>query len=181
MFLTAIESDADEQKVQYIYRRYFGLLVYIAETNLGRCEEAYDVAQECVLRIIDHVDSIDMSDENRLRGFLVVLARNASIDFLKKKKRCIRIPDNENPETDYKEVKNIVISNDMCNQIKNIIKSLPEIYRDVCMLKYVNEFREKEIAALLNLSEKAVNQRIFRGKQLLRKRIKEANLYEEFR
>ena len=69
-----------------------------------------------------------------------------------------------------------VIGADSYNQIRDIIQNMNDTYRDVCLLKYVYGYREKEIALILNLSLKVVNQRIFRGKQELRKRIKEENL-----
>ena len=47
------------------------------------------------------------------------------------------------------------------------IRKLPAIYREVLMLKYVQELSMKEIAALLDRKVATVHQQITRGKKLL--------------
>ena len=57
------------------------------------------------------------------------------------------------------------------------IRALSDPYRIVLTLKYVNDMTDKEIAALLDLSEKTVSVRLSRGRQKLRKALEEAENY----
>jgi hypothetical protein len=57
--------------------------------------------------------------------------------------------------------------------------SLSDTYREVCEMKYILHMKEREIAQELGLSEKNVNARIFRGKQVLRKMIQESYGYDK--
>lgn len=57
--------------------------------------------------------------------------------------------------------------------IIDLIRAMPEIYRAVLELRFVEERSTKEIAELLKLSEGAVDMRIHRGRKLLIRKLKE--------
>ena len=59
------------------------------------------------------------------------------------------------------------------NRVIEIIKNMPEQYRGIFLLKYSQEFENREIAKLLGISEALVRKRISRGKALLEKNLKE--------
>ena len=54
------------------------------------------------------------------------------------------------------------------------VLALPEKYRTVLGLYYYEELSTKEIAALLNIRQTAVTTRLVRGREQLKKRLKEA-------
>ena len=62
--------------------------------------------------------------------------------------------------------------------ILDAIKSLPELYRDACVLKYVHGYKEKEVAELLGLPERTASTRIHRGKMLLREVLRKEGYHE---
>ena len=47
------------------------------------------------------------------------------------------------------------------------IKHMPELYRDVFLLKYSSGYENREIADILEISEASVRKRISRGKKKL--------------
>jgi RNA polymerase sigma-70 factor (ECF subfamily) len=55
----------------------------------------------------------------------------------------------------------------------NKIGCLPDIYKDVLYLKYIQGYDNKEIGNLLGLSKNAIYKRIQRAKSLLYKLLKE--------
>lgn len=59
------------------------------------------------------------------------------------------------------------------------ILSLPDRYREVIVLYYYRELKVKEIAEILEIQEAAVLQRLKRGRDLLKNRLKEDGLWEE--
>ena len=59
------------------------------------------------------------------------------------------------------------------------IEELSDTYRAVCQLKYVVGCREAEIAELLGIPPKTVNVRLFRARQILKEKIREARYENE--
>ena len=47
----------------------------------------------------------------------------------------------------------------------------------VCLLKYVNELKEREISKILDIPLKTVNSRIYRGKQILREALRKESCH----
>jgi len=57
------------------------------------------------------------------------------------------------------------------NNILNVLKNLPDKYRDVFLLKYSVGLGNKEIARMLGISEENVRQRLVRGKAIVQEAI----------
>lgn len=74
-------------------------------------------------------------------------------------------------------VDEIVIKGDTYEIILRAIRALDERYRDVCILKYVHGYKEREVAELLNISAGTVSTRIFRAKQILREELRGESIY----
>ena len=92
--------------------------------------------------------------------------RNEEITILRKRRKELPIDDNfigynDGPETD--DVKDVI----------EIIREMPEIYRAILEMRFVEERSTKEIAAALSLKESTVDVRIHRGRALLMKKLRE--------
>lgn len=177
LLLMEIETDEDREKVLFIYNNYYSLMAYVIHSLTNNKDVTFDLTQDCLLRIIDNLELVDLSDLSRAKGLFITIAKNQAIDYLRKIQLNETVLIQDAVQNDLTvSVEEEVIGADSYNQIRDIIQNMNDTYRDVCLLKYVYGYREKEIALILNLSLKVVNQRIFRGKQELRKRIKEENL-----
>ena len=75
------------------------------------------------------------------------------------------------------DILDIVINEESYGIILKAIDNLSDTYQAVCKLKYINGLKEREIAEVLDLPEKTVNQRIFRGKQILREALIKEQLH----
>ncbi len=176
-FETILSNETKTEKAIHIYKNYYSYMIYIAGRHLTDSYEREDAAQECMLKLISIIDSIDTSDEARLKGLCGVVTRNIAINICKRKEKSnVSLDEVFNVEGRDPLPENIVIANDTLRRMVNAIERFNPIYRDVLKLKYLNQLKEHQIAKLLDLSQKTVNQRIFRGKQLLRKAIEEENL-----
>lgn len=56
-------------------------------------------------------------------------------------------------------------------ELRKAIETLPAVFQEVILLRYVEGYSPKEIAELLGISPSLVSVRIFRGQSLLKKRI----------
>ena len=165
-------------KIIYIYQSQYSRMAYTVGKYLHSREDIEDAVQDTVERLIRIIDSIETDDPIRLKNLCCVVARNVALNRIRaKKKDTVTLeevfdsldPDQPTPEE-------TAIENDLMSRLISVIDSMSGIYRDVCRLKYINELKEKEISKLLDLPLKTVNQRIFRGKQILKKLLTEESI-----
>ena len=59
------------------------------------------------------------------------------------------------------------------NTVITEVMNLPDQYREVILLRYYQDMKQKDVAAALHLSERAVRQRLHKANAILRERLKE--------
>ncbi len=172
VYLSMVNNSEDEDKILYIYENYYAYMSYCAEQILGdREEDVRDSVHSAMIKVIERLDSIDLTDKRRAKNYFGTIAKNKARDILKSKySNTLPIDDsfdlNENAEELY-------IGKIEYESLITSIFKLDEKYRDVLMLRYINEFKEKEIAEILGIPQKTVSTRISRGKQRLYAILKE--------
>lgn len=175
-YLSLIENDYDKDKLEYIYKKYYSLMLAVAIDKLKSKEAAEDVVHDAVLRIIKHLDKIDIHNDYKTKSYVCTIVTHLSIDILRHDAsfQTENIDDVEYM-LDSKDPLPIdhIISEDGYKTLVGYILSLGDTYKTVCQLKYINRLKESQIAELLELPPKTVNVRIFRARQQLIKMIKE--------
>ena len=143
--------------IEKIMDTYGNLLFRLCLFTLGNADDAEDVVQETLIKYMQYAP--DFKDENHEKAWLITVASNKSKDLLRFRKRHLTteirdlteyIPDNSNPE------------------IIDALLSLPEKYRTVLILYYVEEFNVNEIAQIIDRSSSAVKMRLQKGRMLLK-------------
>lgn len=59
------------------------------------------------------------------------------------------------------------------NTVIRAVTALPPRYREVILLRYYQDMKQKEVAAALGISERAVRQRLQKANNILREQLKE--------
>lgn len=59
------------------------------------------------------------------------------------------------------------------NTVITEVMNLPDKYREVILLRYYQDMKQKDVAAALHLSDRAVRQRLHKANAILRERLKE--------
>ena len=143
--------------IERIMDTYGNLLFRLCLFTLGNADDAEDVVQETFIKYMQYAP--DFKDENHEKAWLITVASNKSKDLLRFRKRHLTadignlseyVPDNSNPE------------------IIDALLSLPEKYRTVLILYYVEEFNVNEIAQIIDRSSSAVKMRLQKGRKLLK-------------
>ena len=62
------------------------------------------------------------------------------------------------------------------NPVEKAIYQLPDIYKEVFVLKYCNQFSNHEISKILKVREGTIRQRLARGKEALREILKKEGI-----
>lgn len=174
-YLSLVGTSQDKQKVQRIYEQYYGLMMHIASRYCPQQSDAEDVVHDAIVKIIKHLACIDANDAIRTKAFCVTVVKHTALDRLKAKETNVISMEDFQEEPVHSN--DFSIDKDTYADLVRAIRALDDPYRIVLTLKYVNDMTDKEIAALLGISEKTVSVRLTRGRQKLRKELEEADNY----
>ncbi|MDX1971613.1 MAG: sigma-70 family RNA polymerase sigma factor [Candidatus Sumerlaeia bacterium] len=134
---------------------------------LGNLDEAEDVAQEVFLKLWTHASR--WKPERPLRSWLATLLSNQAMNVLRKKR-----PDQWDDTREVPDDSPGLVERLHQSQTRDLmsrwIAELPARQRMVLMLFYQEEQSMKEIAGALELTEKAVESLLSRGRQTLKQR-----------
>lgn len=141
-----------------------------------------DVAQETFLKLWRYV-SLDKKIKKGLKPFIYQIARNCSIDYLRKNNKDMTLYDFEMIEylvkTPQSDTHIKFQKSENYNIIHKIIKDMDEPNKTIFILKYFYNYTIKEIAYKLNLKEDNVESRERRERKKLKKEfIKRGVFYE---
>ena len=172
MLLMTLESDSDRNKIIEIYKKYYGLMLYIAKKVLTDRALAEDAVSESIEKIINNLHKIGDISCYRTRSLIVIIVRNTALNILKKEKRT------EGPDIGEMEIagKTPYVDDEVLNlegykTIVGIINSLPDTYRDVAILLLLHGYEYQEAAKILDISYEAVKMRISRAKKMIRTKL----------
>ena len=141
--------------------------------------EAEDVAQETVIKVYQNLDKF--RGDSQFRTWVLSIARNEGLGRLRR--IGTRREDSLDAETDeqtgdytpailtsWREVPGEALEQKELSQIlRNAIEGLPEIYRNVVLLRDIEEMDIRETAAALGISEASVKVRLHRARALLQR------------
>ena len=178
-------DETNRSKAAEIYNKYYSTMVLTAESILPDKESVEDAVSESMLKIIKNLDKISNITCYKTRGYIVIIVRNTALNILKKQnqtKNQVGDPDDylDNiPDSDVSMLDNF-ISEENYQEIVKIIRSLQKSMSDVLYLSSVNDFDNRKISKLLNLSHDVVRMRLSRAKKAIRKILKEmGEVYEK--
>ena len=165
----------DNEAFAELVRRYEKQVFSLAYRLCGDYDEAADLAQEAFLQIYRGLDKFD--PEKKFFSWMYRVAHNTCLNVIQKKpKNQISLDGTENflgaaPETEAPE--NVYANRELKARIDQAIAGLPDTYRDVIFLRYIGELSYQEISDRLGLPISTIETRLFRGRQLLQKELKE--------
>jgi len=147
---------------------------------LGNRHEAEDMAQEAFIRAYVNISSFNI--DLKFSTWLYRIATNLCIDRIRKKKPDYYL-DAEVSGTDgltmYSQIASDTIlpedeieSLELQETIQREITKLPEKYRSVIVLKYIEELSLNEISEILDIPLGTVKTRIHRGREALRHQLR---------
>ncbi|MBE6923879.1 MAG: sigma-70 family RNA polymerase sigma factor [Ruminococcaceae bacterium] len=167
----------DEVGLEALVRTYSDALIRYAYCYVQDAAAAEDIMEDTIVTLIMKRKRMDSGD--KLHGYLYKIARNRSIDYLRKHRRMIPLEDVQNTltagdlETEhFRRARNETVY--ICMQ------SLPEQYREILHLCYFEGFSLPEAAQILSRSMKQIYNLHTRAKGALKDLlIKEGICHEE--
>ncbi|MDQ6859101.1 MAG: sigma-70 family RNA polymerase sigma factor [Chloroflexota bacterium] len=138
---------------------------------LGDRDAALDAANQAFMKAYRAIASYDQT--RPIKYWLLRIAVNEAITIGRVRSRerqrqapaaeAVAIPDRAaSPEGE-------ALDRESRDAIRTAVAQLPELYREVVVLRYFNELSVDEVAAVLGRSSSTVGVQLLRGRQLLRK------------
>jgi len=163
--LVAAARRGDAESFSRLCEQHYPALVAIAYSQLADRGLAEDAAQEALLVALR--DIAKLKDAGRFLPWLAAICRNTAIDMAKARARERRVcVDDCGPVRDVCHHEN-----DTVGIVREIIFRLDADVRDIVMLRYYNQMTYEQIAGLLGVSEEAVNGKLRRARQTIRRQL----------
>lgn len=167
-YLSCLDDDIDKMNFENIFYKYHQDIYRRIYPILRNTEDTEDAMQNTWICIFTHIEKFRNKDDGAIQAYILRIARNQAISFLREKKKTERtISNTELTESvDHSELFDLCEAEGV-SAVLECIKMLSEEQRDVLNLYYFHHHSLKEIAKLLNLSEVAVASRWTRGRRKL--------------
>ena len=161
-------KNGNRKAMRAMYDLLAGSAMATARRYLDDTDNCRDVLQECFLKAFTRIGDFDYRGDGSLRGWMMKIVANESINQLKRQSRItfintddVELPDEEPPDVSHVPPEVII----------RMIASLPTGYR-VVFNQFVFEHKShKEIAQALGIKENSSASQLLRAKRLLAKMI----------
>jgi len=178
--LVKLALEGDQKAYRALFDMHRQSIFHIAVKIVRNAEEAKDLVQETFIRAFGSLKTYDSS--YRFSTWLYKIAANCSIDSIRKRKIdalsldkpiSTRDGDVQMEVADYTyHPERDLFAKRKTFGIEEAIEQLPDKYREVIILRHKEDKAYEEIAQLLKVPVGTVKARIFRARELLKKKLK---------
>jgi len=165
----------DKAAFEELVKKYQKRLMRFVIMMLGRRDPADDIVQEAFVKAYLAINSFE--PDRPFYPWLATIARNLAINRIKKE-------DREKPASEYEEINELqtdessnplaeMMSKENDRRLMQAVKSLAPQFREVFVLRMIENMSYDEIAAKLNISAGTVDSRLHRAREKLVQMLKD--------
>jgi len=144
-----------------LYERYARMIHGVVLARVSRLD-VDDLVQDVFLAAWRRLDNL--RDPAAFGGWLSMIARNRAIDFHRGRIEAVELPDTL-------QAQDATAAGAEANAVLEVIRRLPEAYRDTLILRLVEGMTGPEIAGRTGLTAASVRVNLHRGMKLLREKL----------
>ncbi|MCI8408514.1 MAG: RNA polymerase sigma factor [Lachnospiraceae bacterium] len=148
----------DERALETFVKNYYPLILRYCQIHIADYNYAEDMTQETFARFFQNLRKY--KHYGKAVNYLYAIAANVCNDYYRKNKE---IPMDELP--DIPDLRNDSLDSQL--DIYNALQSLSSEIRDVAILYFLQERKQKDISKILGISLPLVKYRVRRAKKLL--------------
>ncbi len=174
-----LETEEQIKTAEQIFLNYRNAMFQIAYQILNNTHDAEEVVGDTIIKICKHIDDFTTKSEVERKLLVKKYTERTAIDLLRQNTRTETVFYNEavfsdsDIESKDSEEGDVIFAGEEFGSLQKYVVKLPKKYRDILLLKYVNELRNKEIAALWHIPESTVSTQLVRAKNILKKLMNE--------
>jgi RNA polymerase sigma-70 factor (ECF subfamily) len=152
----------DVESFGKLYERYYATMVWLAYSIVADGHLAQDAAQEAFAVACEGLPNLKRPD--KFAGWLAGICRNVARQMAKQNKREVLAGD---PRAVVAQSENRASE----EAVAKAIAGLPQMYREVLMLRYWNNMNYEEISTVLGIGASRVKGRLFRARGMVGKEL----------
>ena len=151
--------DGDRDSFGRLYERYAPMVHGILLARIPR-SEVDDLVQDIFLHAFRKLHTL--RDWAAFGPWIAMIARNRAMDFYRRTKETVEVTE---------DLRSTDMQTSRANEILELIRALPEAYRETLILRLVEGMTGPEIAARTGLTPASVRVNLHRGMKQLRKKL----------
>ncbi len=144
------------------YERHYKSVYRLCFTYMKNQADAEDCTEDVFVKVL--TGGFVFNDELHEKKWLTVTAVNLCKDYLKRSSRRKTTPIDETPEIPDENAESV-------DETLEVVKNLPEKYKDVIYLYYYMDYKTDEIAEMLKKPPSTIRNRLRDARELLRRRL----------
>jgi RNA polymerase sigma-70 factor (ECF subfamily) len=164
----------DRQAFARLIRQHERLVAHMIGRLVKKEEEREELCQDVFLKVYEKLG--EFSFQSRLSTWIATIAYHHAINHLRKTKMLFSaIPEEENFTGQFIEEENpgtVMEEKDLDSFIMKLVEELPPQYKIVLTLYHVEGMHYQEISEVTQMPEGTVKNYLFRGRNLLKEKVK---------
>ena len=172
--------DGDDKGLVEIVGDYKDGLILYLNGYVNNIFIAEELTEDTFFRLITRKPKY--LGKSTFKSWLYTIGRNVTIDFIRHNSKVLNTPieDMENYLTEEKSLEQSYIKEERKIIVHKALSELTTDYRTILWLVYFEGFSNKEVAMVLNKSDRQIKNLLYRAKQSLKSKLeKEGFVYEE--
>lgn len=171
----ARKDENREASFKNFYQKYRLRVYWYVYRKVCRSADAEDLTAETFLKLYENWNKVYSRGENGIMAWVYTVARNGSIDFLRKnKEKLYRSIDDEETDSAAKQFDNFVeeaMDNEDMSNLSRMIADLDDVEQEILALRYGEGFKFGDIAAVIGKNEGACKMILYRAIGKLRNKL----------
>jgi len=155
-------NSGDSSAFEELIRIYYNEILRYCLWHTSDRQTAEDATQETFLKAVRHLDGY--THQGKFRAYLYKIAVNTCTDLWRQNKNPIPYESEQYIETGFEQAESDL-------SMKKMLDTLSNIQREVVILRYVHEFKIREISDILNEPLRTVQSRLRTALKALEKNL----------
>ncbi|WP_198174724.1 RNA polymerase sigma-70 factor [Spirosoma arboris] len=159
----------DPLALDALFAEFYDRLVYFSLQLVRDQAQAQDIAQDAFIKYWQEREFI-LANKGAVKNYLYTTVRNASLNIIRHSKVVDAYWQQQGTSEPEEEltIMEAIISSEVMAEIHSAIEALPENYRQISILSYLEGKKNQEIADELGMSINTVKKQKHRALELLR-------------
>lgn len=159
-----------------VHKYYDSVYFYCVRRCYGDCDIASDLTQDIFLKLVESLPRYRFI--GKFQNYLYTMAVNTCNNYLKKRHiEQIELTDNFTTDSDTSLIDEI-LHDERKETVQKALDLLPEIQREVVILRYYHDLKVKDIATITGVGVSTVQSRIYQGLRKLEKVLEREEFYD---
>tara|TARA_R110002073_G_scaffold128999_6_gene275279 strand:- start:45029 stop:45547 length:519 start_codon:yes stop_codon:yes gene_type:complete len=170
---TPLSSVCEERVYEKLFREYSKMIRNFILFKCGNAAQADDLTQDAFVKLWKNCAKVPL---DKVKSFLFTVVKNDFFNQVEHQKVVLKYKQSRKDTVNKETPEFVLREKEFQQELNDAINSLSEKQREVFLLNRIEKKKYKEIAEMLEISQKAVEKRMHQALLHLRSKIKNYKL-----